>query len=98
MGFLNIRKAIWLDILPAGSISILQCFVLFKTFPLTFLNEKQTERSMFELEAKEILHVTLNEPRIVCPKATGNRVRGAHIFAPIQSTFPYLYVEEIISM
>ena len=39
---------------------------------LDLLNEKQTERSMFELEIKEILHVTLNEPWIVCPTATGN--------------------------
>lgn len=39
---------------------------------LDLLNEKQTERSMFELEVKEILHVTLNEPWIVCPTATGN--------------------------
>lgn len=56
---------------------------------LDLLNEKQTERSMFELEVKEILHVTLNEPWIVCPTATGNSAKRARIFNPIQSTFPY---------
>lgn len=46
------------------------CFI--QKVLLDLLNEKQTERSMFELELKEILHVTLNEPWIVCPTATGN--------------------------
>lgn len=80
MWFLNIRKAIRLDILPAGSISI--------QVLLDLLNEKQTKRSMFELEVKESLHVALNKLWIACPTATGN-FRGARIFAPLQSIFPY---------
>lgn len=52
MGFLDIRKAIRLDILPAGSIKYIAMLRFIQKVLLDLLNEKQTERSMFELEVK----------------------------------------------